>query len=109
MSHQSSAERVIEDLRVEIFRQRLTQGRIAASTGYSQSTISRRLSGEVSPTLDELEKIAAAAGREIVVELRPAVAGASDVVGVELQTLPTAPEGPVADTAGSSTPAERAS
>ena len=56
-----------------------------------------------------IDAFAAAAGREIVVELRPALADASNVVGVEPQTLPTTPEGPVADSAGSSTHGERAS
>lgn len=38
-----------------------------------------------------------------------ALTGTPDVVGVEPQTLPSTPEGPVADSAGSSTPSERAS
>lgn len=79
------AQRILDDLRVAFFRQRMTQGQIAASTGFSQSTISRRLNGEVSPTLEELEKIAAAAGREVFVELRPALSDASDVGVTEAQ------------------------
>lgn len=70
MGYQTSTERVIDDLRVGIFRKRKSQERIAASAGMSQSAISRRLSGEVSPTISELERIAGAAGYHLDVTLR---------------------------------------
>lgn len=79
----TSAERVIEDLRVELFRRRISQDRIATATGMSQSGVSRRLNGEVSPTIAEVEAIASAAGLGIHVELveldhRPASATPAD-------------------------------
>lgn len=72
MSTSIGAHRVIEALRVELFRRKVTQERISATTGMSQSTVSRRLNGNVSPTLDELESIAAAAGLRVGVTLTEA-------------------------------------
>ncbi|WP_439593930.1 helix-turn-helix domain-containing protein [Microbacterium sp.] len=69
MATESSVQRVVEDLRVEIFRQRKSQEEIAAAAGMSQSAVSRRLNGDVVPTLEELSRIADAAGFEIKVDL----------------------------------------
>ena len=69
MSNPVSAERVIEDLRVEIFRKRISQEQLATKAGMSQSAISRRLNGTVSPTIDELAKLADAAELELQVTL----------------------------------------
>lgn len=71
MLQHSSAPRVIEDLRVAFFLQGKTQGQIAIETGMSQSAVSRRLKGDVDPTFQELNALAAAAGYEIKVELVP--------------------------------------
>lgn len=69
MTTESSAQRVVEDLRVEIFRKRKSQDQIASVAGMSQSAVSRRLNGEVAPTLEELTRIADAAGFDIKVDL----------------------------------------
>lgn len=72
------AHRVIEALRVELFRRKVTQERISTATGMSQSKVSRRLNGNVSPTLDELESIAAAAGLHVDISLTAAEPEAAD-------------------------------
>lgn len=76
MSEQVSAKRVVEDLRVEIFRRRISQERLASTTGMSQSAISRRLNGDVDPTIGELMKIAEAAGMRVVLTLAEVEAAA---------------------------------
>ena len=68
-------ERVIEALRVELFKKRISQERLAIATGMSQSKISRRLSGDVPPSLAELEQMALAADLKLTVELRPLADG----------------------------------
>lgn len=69
MSQPVSAQRVIEDLRVELFRKRISQERIAIETGMSQSAIGRRLKGDVAPTLGEVETIANAIGYDLQISL----------------------------------------
>lgn len=69
MAQVLSVHRIVEDLRVELFRRRISQEQLATSTSMSRSMISRRLNGEVEPTLSELESLAAAAGLRVRVEL----------------------------------------
>lgn len=54
----SHAERVAATVRAEVARQRVPQRTIAAALGLSQSSLSRRLLGEVALTLTELQQIA---------------------------------------------------
>lgn len=79
MPIESSAQRLVEALRVELYRKRLSQERAAELAGMTQSKISRRLNGEVEPTIGELEALAAAVDLEVHVELRP-VAGRLEAV-----------------------------
>lgn len=73
MATESSAQRVVEDLRVEFIRRRISQEKLAQTlVGMSQSKISRRLKGEISPTLAELEALAAAADLSVEITLHPA-------------------------------------
>jgi transcriptional regulator with XRE-family HTH domain len=71
MPQGSSAQRVVEDLRVALFRQKISQEAVAAATGKSQTTNSRRFNGDVSPTIDEIEEVAAVAGLQLNIELVP--------------------------------------
>jgi transcriptional regulator with XRE-family HTH domain len=68
----STTHRVVEDLRVALFRKGISQQAVAERTGMSQSAVSRRLSGDVPATLNDLESFAAAAGAELHIELRDA-------------------------------------
>lgn len=77
MGHLLSAQRVVEDLRVELFRKRISQEQVATEAGMSQSAISRRLKSEVPSTLEEVERIANAIGFELQVSLVARPAGAS--------------------------------
>ncbi len=52
-------QRVSAEVRAAMGRQRRTQSQLAQHLGVSQVTVSRRLSGEVSFTVDELERVAA--------------------------------------------------
>ena len=74
MAEQISAQRVVEDLRVEVFRRRVSQEQLAVATGMSQSAISRRLNGDVEPTINELMKIANAIGLTIALAVTEAAA-----------------------------------
>jgi transcriptional regulator with XRE-family HTH domain len=70
MPHESLAQRVVEDLKVEIFRGGKSQQQLADAAGSSPAWVQRRLSGEVEPTISDLTRIAAAANVDVVVELR---------------------------------------
>lgn len=71
MATESPTQRVVEELRVELFRRGLSQTGISDQVGMSPSAISRRLNGDVSPTLDELSALAAAAGQALEISLVP--------------------------------------
>jgi predicted transcriptional regulator len=49
---------VAAEVRAEMARQRLSQGRIAAQMGVSQAAVSRRIIGEVPFDLQDLSKVA---------------------------------------------------
>lgn len=70
MPNGSSAQRVVEDLKVEIFRSGMSQQRVAEIAGFSPAAVQRRLAGDVAPTLEEIERIADAAGVDVIVDLR---------------------------------------
>lgn len=65
MTHASFTHRVIEDLKVEFFRRGMSQQDIANKTGLSQAAVSRRFSGAVSPSLADVDAMAAAADLEV--------------------------------------------
>ena len=52
-------------------RHGLTQARLAYRAGTNQQAISRIEQGRVSPTVEMLERLAAAAGEELVLDWRP--------------------------------------
>lgn len=52
------AERVAAEVRAELGRQRKSGSELAAALGMAQSTVSRRLLGEVPFDVDELHRIA---------------------------------------------------
>lgn len=54
------SETVIPEIRAEMGRQGLSQTGLASRLGWKQQYLSRRLSGTVSLTLDELEQISGA-------------------------------------------------
>jgi len=59
-----------------------TQDKLAPSAGMSQSTLSRRLTGETAFNTDELARLAAALGLQV--ELRLIPAATADMQGDEL-------------------------
>lgn len=70
MAAETVAERAIDAVRVELFRQRMSIAALAARVGQSHSAVSRRLNGDVDVTVAELERYAAVLDREVVVDLR---------------------------------------
>ena len=52
-------------------RHGLSQARLAYRAGTTQQAISRIEQGQVSPTIDMLERLASACGEEVVVDARP--------------------------------------
>lgn len=60
---------VAQELRIAFFRRGISQQKAAEQSGISTSAISRRLNGEVSPTLRELSRLASVANLEVSVEL----------------------------------------
>jgi transcriptional regulator with XRE-family HTH domain len=54
------SERVAASVRAEMARRRVSQQALADVLGHSQAWISRRVSGEVEFTVDELRRVAAA-------------------------------------------------
>lgn len=56
--NKTSREQVAENVRVEMARQRARQGGLATAMRLSQPATSRRLSGEVPFTVDELQAAA---------------------------------------------------
>jgi transcriptional regulator with XRE-family HTH domain len=62
------ADSIANELRVEFFRRGLNHQTVSEISGLSTSAVSRRLNGVVSPTLDELDRLAAAA--DLTVEVR---------------------------------------
>ncbi|OZD48602.1 hypothetical protein CH252_18925 [Rhodococcus sp. 06-1477-1B] len=71
MSQHLGAQRVVEDLRVAILRQRLSLSAIAKRTGRSFSSVSRRFNNDVPVSLDDLFDFAGAAGMDVQVQITP--------------------------------------
>ncbi len=69
MPNESLAQRVVADLKVEIFRTGLSQQQLAEAASCSPAWVQRRLSGDVEPTVSELDRIASAAGVELDITL----------------------------------------
>lgn len=57
--------RVADTLRAEMARSRVSQQELASRLGLTQQKISRRMSGRVAFSLDELEQIASALGLSV--------------------------------------------
>lgn len=83
MATQTPAKRVAEELKVEFFRNRISQSEVAKAVGSSPSSVSRRLGGDVPLTIDEATRYATVAGLELLVTLSPVV--------------PSSPDGPAGD------------
>jgi transcriptional regulator with XRE-family HTH domain len=58
----SPRERVADTVRAELARRRVSQAQLSAALGVSQPAISRRLTGAVPFTVDELHAVAALLG-----------------------------------------------
>lgn len=58
MGSKPTTTRVADNIRAEMARQSCTQERLATSLGTTQQFISRRLSGRVAFTVDDLARIA---------------------------------------------------
>ena len=54
----SLRERAAEEIRVLLARRRVSAAELARQTGMKQSTLARRMTGEIAFDLDDLEKIA---------------------------------------------------
>lgn len=65
-----SIDQVPQELRIAFFRRGISQQTAAERSGISPSAISRRLNGEISPTLVELGRLADAADLDVSVEFR---------------------------------------
>lgn len=70
-------QRVPSALRFAIVDARMSQQKLAAAAGYSTSAVSRRLAGDTPLTLDDLERLAGAAGFTVSITLNPAVVRAA--------------------------------
>lgn len=62
MSESETAKHVAREVRVWMLRKDVSQQTLMAALGLSQSSVSRRLTGEIPFDLDELEKVAALFG-----------------------------------------------
>lgn len=65
MSDSSLNERVAEEVRVTLARRRLSASELARRMGVTQPYISRRLTGDITISIDDLEKMADALEVEI--------------------------------------------
>lgn len=79
MSQHLGAQRVVEDLRVAILRQRISLSSLAKRTGRSFSSVSRRFNNDVPVSLDDLFEFAGAAGMDVQVDLIPSSDAADEV------------------------------
>lgn len=71
------SQRVMQELKVEFFRRGLSQERVGELVGLSSSAVSRRINGTVSPTIDELEALAGAAGASLRIDIQTPAAPVS--------------------------------
>lgn len=60
MASDTTAQRVVANVRAEMARRRCTQEQLAVSLGKTQQFVSRRLNGRVPFTISELDEIAGA-------------------------------------------------
>ncbi|GAB3125756.1 helix-turn-helix domain-containing protein [Glaciibacter psychrotolerans] len=74
MTQSLPTHRVPDALRVALFSAKVSQQKAASVTGYSSSAISRRLAGDTPITLDDLNRIAAAAGLDVQIILTEKIA-----------------------------------
>lgn len=72
MNETPTAQRVIDELRVELFRKGISQTKLSEITGQAPSVISRRFNRQISPTLADIEAYASAAGLDVEFTLKPA-------------------------------------
>jgi transcriptional regulator with XRE-family HTH domain len=72
MTQTTTAQRIIDELRVELFRKGISQTKLSEITGQAASVISRRFNRQVSPSLEDVAAYAAAAGLEVEFTLKPA-------------------------------------
>lgn len=70
----------------------ISQAELAHRMGTSQSAVAR-LGGGTLPTLETLERVAAALGARLVVELRPRASTPMDITGVEVPGTTSPPAG----------------
>lgn len=71
------SDRVVEAVRVEMARRRVTQTKLADLTGLTQAYISRRMTGETPFDVDDLDKVAVALGVPVATFFTPAPAAVS--------------------------------
>jgi transcriptional regulator with XRE-family HTH domain len=64
---------VAAEIRAELARANITQAEFAQRCGWTPSTFSRRMSGEIPWNTDELEKVAAELGIDLAQLLNPVV------------------------------------
>lgn len=62
-------ETLPREIRVEMTRQDLSQMQLADLMGWSQGKLAKRLTGRVSLSVSDLEKIASALGADLRIEL----------------------------------------
>lgn len=74
MTHQSLSQRVADNVRAELARAKISQAKLASEINFTQQAISRRLSGHVSFTIDELDSIAAVLGISLITLLGDEIA-----------------------------------
>lgn len=65
--HTPITSRLLDEVRAEMARQRVTQAMLAAATDIPASSLSRRLSGQKPITLGEADQIARALGVDLLV------------------------------------------
>lgn len=77
MDHKSVSELVADEVAAELGRRRASQEDLAAHIGLSQATVSRRLKGIGSFTIEEIQSIADFLGIPIERLIRPALEAAA--------------------------------
>lgn len=93
------AERIAAKVRGVAAEKRYTQQNVADALEISRASVVERYAARVPFTAPEILTLA----EQLAEPVSRFFPEPTDVVGVEPQTLPTTPEGPVADTAGSPT------
>lgn len=65
------SETIPREIRAEMARRDISQFELATRIGWRQQYLSRRMSGRVPITINDLETIAAALGEDLRIELHP--------------------------------------